>query len=285
MGVHRSRTRDLWVPLSLSALLHGGLFFGFGAYRPLQKHPPPARVNRVAVTLYSGGPGRGLARPQPSRRGTGRGQSRGFGAAARPTTTEGRRFTNPKGPMPKRRGPAPRKRAPKARRRQSGVGERDLVRQPRGYEPSQRFSQVTQGQDRGGLEGGTPATGGTSWGTVGKAAEHEGPQAWGPDTKNGIGPKEHMTRPVFLSSRRARTPPYPRRARRLGIEGKLLLRAYVQPDGRVGEVRVIRSLFPECDAAATNWAKRKWRFQPGTVRGLAQGMWINVPVQFVLDRG
>ncbi|MEQ9496158.1 MAG: energy transducer TonB [Deltaproteobacteria bacterium] len=39
-----------------------------------------------------------------------------------------------------------------------------------------------------------------------------------------------------------------------------------------------------CTAAAVRWAKEKWRFTPAKAGDQPVGMWITVPVTFVLDR-
>jgi protein TonB len=77
-------------------------------------------------------------------------------------------------------------------------------------------------------------------------------------------------------------PSYPSTARRLGIEGTSLLRVYVAADGRVTEIAVDQSAgHPDLDRAAVD-AVRRWKFEPGRRGSEAIGMWVRLPVQFVL---
>lgn len=90
--------------------------------------------------------------------------------------------------------------------------------------------------------------------------------------------------PRFLSPESERAPPYPRVARAKEIEGKVLLRVYIAEDGTVKEVEVLERLGGGCTEAAVQWAKTKWRFEAARSGDERVGMWITVPVRFVLDR-
>lgn len=85
--------------------------------------------------------------------------------------------------------------------------------------------------------------------------------------------------PVLLSST---IPSYPERARRLGIEGRVVLRFIVDQLGRVErEIRVVTSV-PMLDQAAID-AVRQWRFSPGRDRnGNPVRVLVSVPLQFTL---
>ena len=77
-------------------------------------------------------------------------------------------------------------------------------------------------------------------------------------------------------------PAYPATARRLGIEGTTLLRVYVAADGQVTDVQVDSSAgHPDLDRAAAD-AVRRWHFEPGRRGAEPVGMWVRLPVQFVL---
>jgi protein TonB len=77
-------------------------------------------------------------------------------------------------------------------------------------------------------------------------------------------------------------PAYPSTARRLGVEGTTLLRVQVAADGRVTDVQVDQSAgHPDLDRAAAE-AVRRWRFEPGRRGNEPIGMWVRLPVQFVL---
>ena len=77
-------------------------------------------------------------------------------------------------------------------------------------------------------------------------------------------------------------PAYPSTARRLGVEGTTLLRVYVAADGRVTDVQLDQTAgHPDLDRAATE-AVRRWKFEPGRRGSEPIGMWVRLPVQFVL---
>jgi TonB family protein len=89
-----------------------------------------------------------------------------------------------------------------------------------------------------------------------------------------------VDQPPVLVSRAL--PAYPERARRLGIEGQVVLRFVVDQFGRVErDIQVIDS-FPMFDQAAID-AVRQWRFSPARDRnGNAVRVVISVPLQFNL---
>lgn len=92
------------------------------------------------------------------------------------------------------------------------------------------------------------------------------------------------TPPEFLTPLSDRSPPYPDEAQKAEIEGRVLLRIYIDETGKVTQAQVVQSLGYGCDEQARKYALTKWRFKPATVGGVAVGMWIPVPVTFVLER-
>lgn len=72
-------------------------------------------------------------------------------------------------------------------------------------------------------------------------------------------------------------------ARRERIEGSVLLRALVEPDGRVANVTVVRSLDDThgLDEQAVN-ALRQWLFEPAHANGRAVSSWVEVEMSFTL---
>lgn len=77
-------------------------------------------------------------------------------------------------------------------------------------------------------------------------------------------------------------PHYPEAARMRGYEGVVLLSAEVRADGRVGEVRILKSCgYDLLDRSALD-AVRRWKFEPGRRMGVPVAMWVDVPVRFVL---
>lgn len=78
------------------------------------------------------------------------------------------------------------------------------------------------------------------------------------------------------------SPPYPRKARRLGYEGIVLLKVLIDENGRVDDLAVIQSSgHTVLDRAALS-AVKKWLFEPGTEGGIKKKMWVKIPVRFDL---
>jgi protein TonB len=95
-------------------------------------------------------------------------------------------------------------------------------------------------------------------------------------------PDEGITRMAAPSGGYQVRPSYPSTARRLGIEGTSMLRVHVAADGRVTDVQVDQSAgHPDLDRAAAD-AVRRWKFEPGRRGSEPIGMWVRLPVQFVL---
>jgi len=78
-------------------------------------------------------------------------------------------------------------------------------------------------------------------------------------------------------------PPYPVLSRRLGEQGRVLLRVRIEADGSASAAQVYGSSgFARLDQAAQQ-AVLRWRFVPGTRNGEPQAMWHLVPIHFVLE--
>lgn len=75
-------------------------------------------------------------------------------------------------------------------------------------------------------------------------------------------------------------PVYPEMAKEAQIEGTVLLRVFVGPDGRVKDMRTVRSV-KYLDASARD-AVRRWIYKPALLRGEPVAVWIDVPVEFKL---
>jgi protein TonB len=88
-----------------------------------------------------------------------------------------------------------------------------------------------------------------------------------------------MARPLY---RKSPPPKYPRRARRKGYEGIVMLEVLVDESGRVKDLKVAKSSgFKILDKSALATVK-KWRFEPGTRNGKATRMWVSIPIRFKL---
>jgi len=78
-------------------------------------------------------------------------------------------------------------------------------------------------------------------------------------------------------------PQYTAQAMRAKIQGEVLLECIVQPDGSVGNIRVVRSLDASfgLDQEAIK-AARQWRFQPGTKQGQPVPVLVTIAIAFTL---
>lgn len=78
-------------------------------------------------------------------------------------------------------------------------------------------------------------------------------------------------------------PPYPPMSKRMGEQGKVVIRTLIGADGVAQEASIHQSSgFDRLDQAALATA-RKWRYVPGKRAGMAETMWFNVPFTFVLE--
>jgi protein TonB len=88
-----------------------------------------------------------------------------------------------------------------------------------------------------------------------------------------------LARPLYKQNT---SPPYPRRARRLGYEGIVMLKVLIDANGRVDDLTLLKSSgYTVLDRAALS-AVRKWLFEPGTEGGIKKKMWVKIPVRFDL---
>ena len=89
-----------------------------------------------------------------------------------------------------------------------------------------------------------------------------------------------IARPLYKQNT---APPYPRRARRLGYEGIVLLKVLIDENGRVDNLTVLESSgHATLDRAAVS-AVKNWLFEPGTEGGLKKKMWVKIPIRFDLE--
>lgn len=78
-------------------------------------------------------------------------------------------------------------------------------------------------------------------------------------------------------------PVYPPMARRMGQEGRVLLRVHVTAEGTAGDVRLHTSSGSSLLDEAAIAAVRKWRFVPARQGADAVAAWVQVPVSFKLN--
>jgi len=78
-------------------------------------------------------------------------------------------------------------------------------------------------------------------------------------------------------------PDYPRMSKRLGEQGKVVVKVLIGEDGRAQKVELLTtSGFERLDKSAMDAAMR-WRYVPGKRGGVAEAMWYQVPIQFTLE--
>ncbi len=78
-------------------------------------------------------------------------------------------------------------------------------------------------------------------------------------------------------------PVYPPISKRLGEQGKVLVRVLIGPDGAPQQAQIKRSSgFDRLDRAAMDYVM-KCRYVPGKVGGVPQAMWHEAPVNFILE--
>ena len=79
------------------------------------------------------------------------------------------------------------------------------------------------------------------------------------------------------------SPPYPTLARRLGAQGKVMLRLTVLPDGAVGKAEVVTSSGrQDLDQAAAQWITGHWTYKPAIRDGAPAAAQVLAAVQFNL---
>lgn len=78
-------------------------------------------------------------------------------------------------------------------------------------------------------------------------------------------------------------PPYPALSKRLGEQGKVVVRVLIGADGTAQQAEIRTSSgYDRLDQAALTTVL-KWRYVPGKRGGVPEAMWFNVPINFVLE--
>jgi protein TonB len=79
-------------------------------------------------------------------------------------------------------------------------------------------------------------------------------------------------------------PPYPPMSKRLGEQGKAIIRVLIGADGLPQKAELRQSSgFERLDQSALATVM-KWRYVPGKRDGVAEAMWFSVPISFVLEQ-
>ena len=78
-------------------------------------------------------------------------------------------------------------------------------------------------------------------------------------------------------------PPYPPLSKRLGEQGKVLVRVLIGVDGTAQKADIKQSSgFERLDQSALSTVLH-WRYVPGKRARVPEAMWFNVPINFVLE--
>lgn len=78
-------------------------------------------------------------------------------------------------------------------------------------------------------------------------------------------------------------PAYPAISKRLGEQGKVVVRILIGTDGTAQKAEILQSSnFERLDQAALSTVLR-WRYVPGKRGGIPEPMWFNIPINFVLE--
>ncbi|MHB8578585.1 MAG: energy transducer TonB [Ignavibacteriaceae bacterium] len=75
---------------------------------------------------------------------------------------------------------------------------------------------------------------------------------------------------------------YPEMAKNAGVEGKVYLLIYIDENGRVNDVKVLKGIGGGCDEAAINGIKEV-KFIPGKQNGVPVKVKLSLPVDFKLN--
>jgi len=130
---------------------------------------------------------------------------------------------------------------------------------------------ATEGVE-GGVEGGVP--GGVPGGVIGGVVGGTGPGLSDEPLRVGGDVKApQLTNRV--------EPQYPEAARKARMEGVVILEAIITASGSVEDVKVLKSVNPLLDAAASR-AVQQWRYRPATLNGRAVRVYLTVTVTFNL---
>ena len=75
---------------------------------------------------------------------------------------------------------------------------------------------------------------------------------------------------------------YPAKSMKKAMEGKVVVRFIVEPDGSLTNAEVIRSMSPECDKAALNAIEKMPKWDPGMEKGVFVASYYTLPITFAM---
>ena len=77
---------------------------------------------------------------------------------------------------------------------------------------------------------------------------------------------------------------YPKKAKEQGIQGKVYITFVVEPNGSVTNIQVLRGIGGGCDEEAIRVIRLMPNWEPGTQRGQAVRVQVNMPIKFSLPK-
>ena len=81
----------------------------------------------------------------------------------------------------------------------------------------------------------------------------------------------------------SRTLRYPATARRVRMQGEVVIGFTVDEQGAVADAKVLKPLFPDCDEEALRVVRSMERWQPGRVKGRPVPVDYSLPLRFVMQ--
>jgi TonB family protein len=103
------------------------------------------------------------------------------------------------------------------------------------------------------------------------------------NTFSQINPESFTLPTIDVSDQFNHAPPYPKKSQRRGEQGKVVIAVEVSANGEAAQAILITSSgYPRLDKAALETVL-KWRFIAGKKAGVPQKMWVNIPINFVLE--
>ena len=119
------------------------------------------------------------------------------------------------------------------------------------------------------------------------AAENQAPRVAAPVSEAPVqlatASKARASEPDYVARYLHNPPPsYPWQARRMGVEGRVVLHVEILPDGNTGRIDIRQSSGHELLDQAAISAVGSWRFDPARVAGEPITAWADVPISFRL---
>ena len=119
------------------------------------------------------------------------------------------------------------------------------------------------------------------------AAENQAPRVAAPVSEAPVqlatASKARASEPDYVARYLHNPPPsYPWQARRMGVEGRVVLHVEILPDGNTGRIDIRQSSGHELLDQAAISAVGGWRFDPARVAGEPITAWADVPISFRL---